>query len=335
MTASQLTQAPLTREDRVKIIDTLRAASQHRGELLLPDDELYPTVFDAQKLEIAGKKILVWLGVKPRNLTFEIAATSGFDSLKIPPTISLTPTSAVHCFSGTALLAKACLEYFFYRNNQAYDEELLELASIEFGLGLIFINSINSGPGFRDRINRIITTRKPSVDVQILSYHSIEEYVRLFRDFTSVHELHPKVIWEHTLPWAKRYGINPHNVIGQFQEESYVKATYRQRRHDQIKVVGLASTIALVLLFVSFLYVQVPKKLTVDLQAQKEKIELLRQSYQACSNSIETTRDSQTTSDIFAVQQLDSEISRCNSLRNKHDYEVRDFNTKLHSLGLE
>lgn len=325
-----------TREDKLKLVNNLQKTFHHKNELLLPDSELYPMSFDNDSLTRAGKKICVWLGVKPHNLKFEIndSETVGYHSKDGTNIITIDSKLSASPFVASAVVAKSCISYFFNRKRVEYDTELLELASVELGLGLLFVNSFNSSGELGSKIKRTLTIRRhPYVSDSVLSHFSPQEYARLVENYIGKNQLGYRSVTEHMLPWAVPYLHLRDKNIKILRPTDYSRRVQKDLSALRIKAALLAVLLVSSLALGTFLWQNQPKKLSTILQSQKEDIEVLEKSYKACMDSARYKQEKYDDKDLFLIRQLDAHILRCTSIRNSHDYMVKQYNNELTEAG--
>ncbi len=322
----------LTKEEQTKILDDLFKAFHRRGELLLPDTELYPEVFDSKSIEQVAKKVFVWLGTKPKGLDYAIhASNSGYRKLSDSKHIYVPARYASKPYIGTAIIVKACLEHLLSIKKIRDNPEIVEEGLIELGFGLIIINSFDGDDSLRSRINLFLHMFNAKTEaLEVMSTH---EFATKFTDFITTNKLDAKVILEHTVPRVKAYLPLKFHQPGKLMLEPYVQKESKARDVFRVKVMGFILCVVSVTIFFAYLYSMQPRRISVELQLQKDKIAVLRSSYVACTRSLKNKQDEYTKDDIFLDRQLDAHNSRCESIKNKHDFNVQEFNQKLSEQG--
>ncbi|MCA9332953.1 hypothetical protein KDA00_03700 [Candidatus Saccharibacteria bacterium] len=324
------TPQTVTSEEKRAIILSLRQKFHRNGELLLPDNELYPQAFTPEKLELATKKILVWLGSKPRNVTTKIdkSRDSYFEYDRNTIVISFNDKHASKPIIGVAILSKMCVAILFEKKKIRYDDELIESALIELGLGLLVINSIDSDDDIRQKLSRILGLKQMNISKDILSHYSPNEFVRLFSSYISMEALPNSVVIEHTFPWNQPL-IEDSNKPSNYRFEKYVINEKDNLTQSRIKFGLVVTAIISIAILAVFLFNEKPKNLTAELQIKKENIEVLNFAYQKCKSSLAKKENEYPTGDFEMQRILELHNSRCISIKNKHDYLVREYNLAL------
>lgn len=331
-------QQTTTREDKLALINALQDSFSHKGELLLPDEEFYPEKFDDKNLALASKKILMWLEQKPHDLNFIISDENfiGYRNNSDGQAITLSKKVSTSPFTGAAVIARACLEYFLAKKNIPLDDELVELALIEFGLGVLTINSFDSDKSLASSINRLVPlSKKPRVNPNVLMYFSPLDFAKLFEKYINTNMLGYRSVVEHVLPWVTRFlnSRDAHMKILRYAD--YSQEARKKLLTLRAKAALLAFTTLSVSIFGLFLWQQQPRQLPQNLQSQKEDIEVLEKAYRVCIDSARDKQMHYDKSDVFLMRQLDSHMARCASIRNTHDYRVRTYNKELEKAGFK
>lgn len=310
--------SPITTEEKLALANDIKRTFHRKSELLLPDDELYPKVINDASINRAAKKILVWLGVKPKTAAFTSAKNTD-NNFPIPQDFLDNP------YELAGFLALACVRKLLDKKSIAYDAELEELLIIELGLGMLIVNTIGSSNDARQKTRRILGL-SPN-NSHLLRYYSANEFMRRFRDYITLNELHPAPVYEHTTPWGQRLLLLPH--ITPKKEEPYVVSSNKQLQTVRQKIIGVIVCGILMVSLFGAVYSQRSRSLSPELQSQKEVIETLNVAHSKCQETLRTKARTYDSNDIFMDRQLDAHASRCTSIKNKHDFYVRDYNQKL------
>lgn len=304
-----MTKMTLTRAEKIASIRRYTTTINHRDALFLPDEEIYSTKLDRQSAEVIAKKICLWLGVKPYNVSFCIGEPTGYRKKNGHHTISAPQTDNSFLFA--ADITRACLEYYFQRQKQEVDKEYIELASIELGLGIVFMNTL--------------TTRKKSE----LYYLKSWQYIELFCDYIDVNHFDRRTVMEHLIKKASRQMPKRFQNIKVLRPEPFVGTERVQTWRLITRKTGLIM-IAVTIIFVGiFAWAQKPKKLSIEQQLKSENIDTLLRSYNLCEKNAEKLQMTKSEDDVFTYRHVEAQLSRCNSIKNKHDFLVQEYNQEL------
>jgi hypothetical protein len=322
----------LTREDKLKLLSSFNSSFHRKDELLLPDDEVYPNQVANNYVEKVGKKICVWLGVKPRSLKFtnDENSLNGFTENSGKYMINIRPNENHNTLESAAIIARSCVAYFLVRNGYQADDELIEIGLIELGLGIFVINTLDSGSGLFTSIYRTFPIKhSPKVNSAILSYFSPTEFIRHFSAYVSRNELDHRAIMEHLMPWGQKLVHLSLDASGKLLEPDYVILGRRNRAQNRLKIIGIGALLLTIIVPGVFFWQYRPKTITISAQKHKDDIEVLAAAYQACENSLGYKQKQYDLSDIFMIRQIDAQLSRCQSLRNRHDHLVKIYNQEV------
>ncbi len=322
----------LTREDKIKLTNSFRDSFHRKDQLLLPDDEFYPTIYEKKDIEKVSKKICVWLGIKPHTLHFlcNDELPDGYIETNKKHCINLTTKSRNNPLVAAAIIARGCMVYYLYRKDYTGDSELIEIGLIELGLGLLVLNAIDSGSNLRDRFYRTIPIKhRLQIDDSVLSYFGCEEYIRLFSKYISRNELDHRIIVEHLTPWVRKHTDIHITTSTKLKEQDFVALQIHKRSINRQKIFGLGLLIITLLTPGIFFWQKRPHGLPITIQRQKEDIEVLEAAYQSCENSLQYKKDTYDMTDFFMIRQIDAHLGRCKSIRNKHDHSVKIYNSQV------
>jgi hypothetical protein len=230
-----------------------------------------------------------------------------------------------------AYIALVCLELALIHDHdiEFHDPlkkiEFLELCTLHIGLAPIILNSISVRPklfrwqtvhttsgvlrhyttqGFASEYSELLQQQRS--DIQ-------HEAVGLLRP--SVYEFAPPIL---------RLMIRDSNPAS--------RSIDLERRKQAIAVIkrsSMASTALFVLGMGAYVYLQRPPQLSKEQAEQKQKIQLLKKQYQICTASVTQKENVTDPNDLFLQGSLDADKSRCESIRNQHNYEIQKLNDQL------
>lgn len=304
----------LTRAEKIASIRKYVDLINHTGALFLPDEEVYTNTFNEQSATIIGKKICLWLGIKPYNVRFTIGPQASFMIINGQRTITAPNTTDPFLFANS--VTRSCLTYYFHRQKQSVDEEYIELASIEFGLGVIFMNTLGTSQNTN------------------LNYLQPKQYIKLFCKYLELNHYDYRTVMEHLVVAAQRKMPEQYRHITPRNEERFVITNRIQLQTRIIKRISVVMVILATISISIFVWLQRPKQLPASLRSQSEDIDTLLRVYDICSRHAKKTKVPRSDDDVFSYRHIDAELSRCKSIKNKHDFLVRQYNQELRDKKL-
>lgn len=293
---------------------------KNRGGLFLPDDEIYKEIKTIKDIETLAKKIFVWLCIKPMNVHYSLKpeSVSNLDNFLI------YINSDKNIFENVALISKQCIEYYLKRKNLESNQEVTERAIIDYGLGILVVNSFKS----TNTLGKKLVKNKPGNDYEVLTSLSNEDFSRRLKDYIEENSLSKSSVLEHILINNRRYlgfSINESNL----RNELFV--TEENSLNNKLKIKYLISISCFCLVFVlgAFLYSQRPESLPKEVISQKEKVVSLENSYRECIKELQEKEQNYNMDDIYMVRQIQAHFNKCTSLKNNYEYNVQQYNKML------
>lgn len=315
---------------------------KHWGELFTPSSNFYPTELDDAGLQAMGRQLLGWLGLRPVGLKIrfapELSEASSYQALDGEHVIMIQERYRHLPFECAGILARLLLHYVIKDRRQSATvelpnyEELLDLATLYSGLGLVTLNAAPGGDNWSSRL-RLSLGRFGRIQMPALGFYSAKQYGQLFKQYVDHFRLEPATWSPYLLPWARRWLPRAWRPAAKATRPSFVATAEQHLRVSNLKILGLVFVlVALVGLswYVSSLR---PKRLPPVLQAQYDQIEVLRQAYDACRQSVVAKQRQYDQSDLFLLRQIEAVESRCTSLRNRYNYAVEQYNAALKQLN--
>ncbi len=320
----------LTEEEKTKLYSSVFSNFDRIGQLMLPDNEIYPQTIDTKSLEKIAKKAFVWIGCKPRNLNYSISnRQSGYEIIEGNKYINLN-NNDTSTFVAAPIIARSCIAYQANVKKINLSPETIDCALVDLGFGQLILNSISSSNDISSRLNRIIHFKQGhSPALKILT---TKDFLIRYRGFIYSNGLSKKKIIEHSTPWGKNHLNLHYTEPGKLDNEEFVILSRKSVVSDQVKLMGCVFLGLIILILIGALISLAPKRLPKELKAQKDIISTLEDSYYACMTGYAKNRKSANENDIFTKRQLESERNRCESFKNQHDYYLQEYNTKVDQL---
>ncbi len=325
-----------TRDDKLVLLKNINASRNKAGELMIPDNDIYGGLYDIERIKRTSKEFLVWLEMKPTNLCYEIDNYKPVGLLESDGKfyINIGTNIAKNPYVATSIIAKSSCEYYLKRKKIQYDDELLELATVHFGLGVFMINAFDSGNDLVSFLRRFTgRSSNPRVTHLILSYFTPDKYYRMFANYLKINQLGFRACIDHLLPWSAK---------GLKKMDTNIKAIYPtdyvQQESAKLSLLRLKSSLMIVLIclltVVVWLIIDVkPKSLPAELANEVDNINVLANNRRLCNIMVKQQQKSLDENDIFSDRQIDAQMTRCKSVENIYNYRLNVLNEKLRASG--
>lgn len=308
----------LTLPDKIQQLEAVFAKYHLKHDVFLPSDKFYADVTGPESLEAKAQEIFSFLGMKHRSVEFHIDPDSeqlivyrwhgGHSQITLgwqcQDDALLAGAALAHAIVHHLLHVRAKLSLSPAENN----EELTDLGTIYAGLGVLILNGLNGNH------SPLGSMAKANYIAECTDYFKARGIVTsLWQPYVL-----PEVAAEITAGGLPRHRYR-HVIRRQLERRSSHKR--------QFALAGLSLAIVASLLI--FQKLTTPKFLSAEMQNQKETIELLKVQHRECEETVNRKLTTWDTSDIFMMRQIDADKSRCASLRNRYNYEVNQYNSKL------
>lgn len=308
----------LTQADKISRLEEIFIKYRHKTDIFLPDENFYNEISSPDDAKLLADKIFRWLGIKHRSLDIRIdpaqdqlvvyTRKSGSSTINLGWRVLNDPflcgAALAHGITHHLLLSRAKLHLESSEENEA----LTDLGTIYSGLGVLILNGFSSGS------DALGSMAQANYIAECLDYFEERRIV--------------KSLWQpYVLP----------SVISNVVPDKLPIQNYSMAVRQQInKMTGNRTKTALVLMMIIiligtsvFVYVKRPKNISAEMQSQKETIDILKIQYQQCIDTVEYKRQTRDLTDIFMQRNIEADQSRCTSLRNRYNYEVAQYNSKL------
>lgn len=307
----------LTHPDKLKKLEELFAKSRHKADVFLPNDTFYSDTVSTDDPERMADLLFKWLGIKHRSLNFHFdpnqeelinykhdkntsKVTLGWHCLED----SLVCGGAVaHAIVHHLLIARAKISL----GEREEDEALADLGTIYAGFGVIILNSFES----KRALGSMAETNYASEFIDYCKEQRIVDSV--WQPFVL-----PAVATEYLDKKTQNSSLKP-----------FIRARIRRAESHHKKLVLAVSILIVFIAGVTVLSLSQPKYLSVEMQEKRDSIALLKAEYEQCQATVKRKQETWDQSDIFIQRQIDADKTRCSSLKNRYNYEVNDYNSKL------
>lgn len=322
----------LTLEAKIARIKEMLPAHKTRGRFLLPDDSFYAAPRDDAGLKSMSRILCMWIGFKPVGLDIRFTdELEGESSMQTQDNgrlaLLINRRHAHNAYACAALLANNLVRYFiehrkrFKLRNPAEQEVFVIVSTIYAGLGVIMLNYSSSVwqqryPAIYAWLNR----NKPAYRSHIRTAGYVNSFAQDYRIEADSFALF-------LCPWApwpitseRRYHHQP---------AGYVNAARGQARQASTALIASIMVIAAGMLLSGYVIGQRPDTLPLVLRQEREEIDILKNSYELCEQSVNKKQSAYNQNDFFIQRSLDAERARCISLRNLYNYRVDQYNKQL------
>lgn len=308
----------LTQADKIDYLEESFAKYHRKHDLFLPDEDFYPEVVTPDSITDMANDMLHYLGIKHHGLSFHVDANQDALCLYQKSEASHSITLGWKCledsYVAAAALAHALCHHLLHARQKIHladtpeNEELTDLATIYAGFGILIANS------FATKEPVLGTLAQPNYIAECHDYFNRYSIVAsIWQPYVD-----PTIaqLFEAHLPPTKHYnkGVVWHQVL-------------RDKHRKKFAILSVA--LGLLIIGCVGLYLNQPRYLSASMQTQKESIDLLKEQYAICEDTVLRKEKTWDTSDIFMQRQIDADKSRCASLRNRYNYEVSQFNQNL------
>lgn len=308
----------LTHTDKVQKIEEVFSKIRHKSDVFIPDEAFYGTEVHAEDPERMADVLFRWLGIKHRNVRIHIDPSQqnliSYTHEKNASRINLNLQTLEDPLLCGAVVAHAIMHHLVIARakislgNSDENEALTDLATIYAGFGVLILNGFEA--------------KQPP-----LGSMGMQNYASEFLDYCSEHRIVKSLWLSSVLP----------SVATQFlatKSRTQRLKPYLSRRLQKIKkrkrkvLAGLFLTTVIISSAVVF-SPKGPQYLSPLMQEKRENIVQLKSQYELCTGIVEYKQQKWDKTDIFIQRQIEADKSRCSSLKNRYNYEVKEFNSKL------
>ncbi len=313
------TSYPVTTQATTDILRDVLSVYRRDSDILLPPPIYFNRLLQIDDVHIMAKLLFAWLGIKHASFDVVVdssvhAAVSHYDDTKKSYTLRLGLQSLQDAPTTAAILARHVTKYVILTRHadtkitQMMSDEVLTFATVEIGFGIVILNSL---PKNQEAI----------MDV------TPKEYFQYFNHFTSQHAIVDTVWKPYITPRTESFFKlgKLHNHRAYIPSVVELKKSYRLQYIT--RVIGIVSVV--VIIFLSVILLFQPRPSSSELRDLQDRVTLLNSQYQIC---IRTVRNKQATlgvDDLFFNRVIEKDRSRCQSIKNQHNYYVNQHNNLL------
>jgi hypothetical protein len=326
----------LTKSEKIdKLIELMGSKILEVGRLLLPDTDLYGELDKSNvDIEKCGKFIQNWLAIKKRiRYTFSDGVPdSSYNIVDGSYTISVNRAFAANALRVSALLSHELMHYLINENlayrltDPSQNEELIDLATIYSGLGVVVVNGLGQHDGWWQNIRHRKLRKRIS-----LGYYSDQQYAQEFLGYAHRYNLDIESASQYMMPWTRTFAPKPISLAqkDKLRQSDPVNHMQQRLREQNTKSFLIALAVTVLVSSMSFALLNKPQSLTKAEAEQYDKVQLLKRMYEVCRQAQKTQQDTLDTSNFFLERTVNATGTRCESIRNQYNYEVNNFNEKI------
>ncbi len=315
-------------ELRDQLTAMLRSGFTQHGNLFVPTTPLYNLLATEQGLQSVFHDICRWLGVKPSGL--QVAYTSDQTAPLYEQKSILVPAHyRSQPYATGALLAFAALRYYCERYTQSVpDQEFIEFASIETGLGLWVLNGLPPKARLYHALFHLTPTHHAhSSGVTLLRYTP-----RLYG-----HQVAAYAHNNHVLPEQYLGGVSPTHryLLPEIATHASTQTLPRPKaiidhhvavQRLWVRCVLVAGILAACVTVGVLLYANSRPAVSAEQIRSQQMLVIKKASLDACLAKAAEQQNTFDPNDFSLTRQIDATKVRCESLRNEYNFALTEHN---------
>lgn len=318
----------LTQAEKLAAIDKIFGENfSHQGKFFPLDGDFYAGLAKPKGYNKVADKMFAWLGVKHRGVHLTVEPDQAEPVIYThhgqTHEIKLSQSALGNPYEAAAIIAHGLMHYVLIGRNSLYlqdeseNEELTDLALINSGFGAVILNGYNYHVGWLNRLSRY-------KDPQPVGGLKPRDFLAETEKWLAKHHM---PLWElsaQLMPWISVY--LPHQIRAIANKKLYVLAEEKAVKTANVKLMGLLILVSLVGVVAGYLLVLLPTPTPKALVAKQQVISTLRNQFDQCMSAVEQKKHDFDTSDIFVQRVIQSDLARCESLRNRYNSEISNYN---------
>lgn len=319
----------LTTEDKEALFQRLFGDRLlHDGKLYVPNVEFYNLIKDDAGLTHAAKLLCRWIGIKPYRLSVHF--TNSTTPSNDPTRIYVPAEYREFPYQTGALLTLGVIRHLLAHRDSSvnYDEGFVEFTSLRLGLGIVVLNGLHGRRSLIDHLHRIVRLHwYVHNDIQLAAYRP-SEYGSELLAFARTYRIPAEGWYAYVSNEARallplRLPHTPH-VRPLFERQ------HRRAAHHWWTRLWLGALV-LALLIATSVYVLAQRAPSISkAQAERyETIQVLSNAFRTCERAVRQQQNTADLQDIYADMSVNAAKSRCQSIRNKYNYLVTQFNQNI------
>lgn len=323
-----LPTALLTRAEKLTAIEEIFGENfSHQAKFFPLDGDFYAELKKPKGYNKVADKLFNWWGVKHRGVHLIIETGQAEPVIYThhgqTHEIKLSEAALNNPYEAAAVIAHGLMHYILigrhsiYLSDESENEELTDLALINSGMGAVILNGYNYHIGWLNRLSRL-------KDLQPVGVLKPREFLAETETWMSAHHL---PLWElsaQLMPWVSIY--LPRQIRAIANKKLHVLSEEKAVKTTNVKFLGVLILASIIGIVAGYLLILVPTPTPKSLIAKQQVISTLRSQFDQCLSNVEQKKKDFDTSDIFVLRVIQSDIARCESLRNRYNSEISSYN---------
>lgn len=322
------TSALLTDEERRAYIQkALGHRLQKPGQLFLPTAQLYDALITESGIHHLLIELCRWLGVKPGSIEVSFKEING-DFIVDGKMIYVAKQYQGHPFITGSVLSLTALAFALSRHGTNLpDRNLLELASIETGLGILIVNGLPPKLSFFQSTYHIIADDWQHREGFPLLAYQKSHYAHLLAEWAHTNRIPSEEYLPH-VQGSSRHLFPSHiasQSIASLPEPTVIHARHHAARLFWLKLLVMAAILAMTTASILYFWAQRQPVVSAEQQEAKQSLRIMKRSYDACILKATGQRNSYDPDDLLLERQIEATQSKCESLRNEYNHALDQY----------
>lgn len=308
----------LTQSDKIQKIETIFSKNRHKLEIFLPDDSFYGSVVAANDPERMADILFKWLDIKHRSVHIHVDPNQhtllSYTHKKNASQISLSLQALQDPLLCGALVAHGIIHHLLLARakislgDSDEDEALTDIGTIYAGFGVLLLNNFES-------------------DHHSLGSLGRRNYASEFFDYCSQQRIVESLWLPYVIPSiASEYFSNKATIK---KLRPFIRLIMKKRQIKKRNTITYAVLFVLITIGAVFYSSTRTEHLSPAMQEQHDSIAILKIQYEKCADTVAYKQQKWDNSDIFIQRQIEADKTRCTSLKNRYNFEVNEYNSKL------
>lgn len=335
-----------SQDDRWEAIAKLFKHADIKGNMLLPDEDLY-----GQTLVGMASAMFEWLGIETDKRVYvdfsdDIGDAAGlyFES-EGTHFILVNSKHQNNRYEAAAILAHElmhfCLigEYNFRLEETLDNERLTDMATIYCGLGVVVLNGFEYSSGWATTvIGLMFGSLSVNTESMSFGYYKPKEYAKMLAYFADKTNTSYDSFSGYLFPWTGHFLPTKLNISAKANRNRSDLVVQGQSSVWKGRAIQLAIIVALIpvaILFLNWRYggsgtsSSIPTEVQTQLNTQKTALDSLESQYNQCSADIKAREPNVDTTSQSAVDSYNAALSSCESVRVRYNQSVESYNSLL------
>lgn len=314
-------------ERRAYIQKVLGHRLQQPGLFLLPTTHLYDTLPTDTGLQDMLFEICRWLGIKPNGLTVEYADIAS-DFTTNQTSIQIAASYRNHPFVAGSAVCLAVLSHALLRHTgSAPDSHLVELASLETGLGIWVLNGLSPKQSYFQNVYHAVSGDWHYREgIKLTSYQNAQ-YAHVLAEWAHAKRIPVEEYVSH-IRGSNRYLLPQHiatSILPSLPEPTLIRRRRFVSRMFWVKLFLIVGITALAISVAAYVWSARHPAVSAKQREQEQSLRILRSSFDACILKVTGQRNTYDPNDLLLARQLEATQSRCESLRNEYNYALNQY----------